>query len=218
MRLEYVIGVDLGQAHDYTAVAVLERELRETGRTLKRYAYGGGNELAPEMEATYKVRHLERFPLGTAYPEQVERVKELTHATQRLKLRNGERAKARLVVDQTGVGRPVVDMLKKAGLRNLTSVTIHGGDQTVREWTSYRAPKRELVSVLQVLLQTKRLEVAAGLPLAQTLQQEMLAFKVEISKSGHDAYGNDWRENPHDDLVLAVSLAGWVGERVPRLA
>lgn len=218
MRLEYVIGVDLGQAHDYTAVAVLERELRPTGRMLKRYAYGGGSELVPELEATYKVRHLERFPLGTAYPLQVERVKELTHATQRLRLRNGERATVRLVVDQTGVGRPVVDMLKKAGLRNLTPVTIHGGDQTVRAWPSYRVPKRELVSVLQVLLQTKRLKVAGALELAQTLQREMLAFKVEISKSGHDTYGNDWRQNPHDDLVLAVALASWISERMARAA
>jgi len=217
VSLEYVIGVDLGQAHDYTAVAVLERELRETGRKLKRYAYGGGHELVPELEAIYRVRHLERFPLGTAYPLQVERVKELTHATQRLRLRDGERAKVRLVVDQTGVGRPVVDMLNRAGLRNLTPVTIHGGDQTVREGTSYRVPKRELVSVLQVLLQTRRLEVAAALELALMLQREMLAFKVEITKSGHDTYGNDWRENEHDDLVLAVALAAWAGERVPRL-
>src|SRR5690606_25858971 len=118
----------------------------ETGRQLKRYAYGGGNELVPEVEATYKVRHLERFPLGIAYPQQVERIKELTHATQRLRLRNGERATARLVVD----------MLKKAGLRGITPVTIHGGDQVIKEWPSYRGPKRELVSVLQVLLQTKR--------------------------------------------------------------
>jgi hypothetical protein len=44
----------------------------------------------------------------------------------------------------------------------------------------------------------------------------MLAFKVEITKSGHDTYGNDWRENEHDDLVLAVALAAWAGERVPR--
>jgi hypothetical protein len=42
---------------------------------------------------------------------------------------------------------------------------------------------------------------------AETLQREISALKVEISKSGHDIYGNDWRENPHDDLVLAVAVA-----------
>jgi hypothetical protein len=107
-------------------------------------------------------------------------------------------------------------MLRAANLRDLTAVTIHGGDQTIRDGNAYRVPKRELVSVLQVLLQTKRLEVAAALPLAQTLQREMLAFKVEISKSGHDTYGNDWRENPHDDLVLSVALAAWAGEKIAR--
>ena len=42
----------------------------------------------------------------------------------------------------------------------------------------------------------------------------MLAFKVTLSASGHDSYANDWRENPHDDLVLAVALAVWLGESV----
>jgi hypothetical protein len=34
-------------------------------------------------------------------------------------------------------------------------------------------------------------------------------------KSDNNSYGNDagsWRENPHDDLVLAVALAAWYGE------
>ncbi len=50
---------------------------------------------------------------------------------------------------------------------------------------------------------------------AQTLVSGLQAFKVSISLKGHDSYGNDvgqWRENPHDDLVLAVALAAWYGE------
>ncbi|HEX7039080.1 MAG TPA: hypothetical protein VF202_03080 [Trueperaceae bacterium] len=213
MSLEYLIGVDLGQAHDYTALTVLERHTRPVGEGKWR----GRKFIPPKEESTYQARHLERFELGTPYPQQVERVKELVIATRRIRdPKTGEAARVRLVVDQTGVGRPVVDMLRAANLRDLTAVTIHGGDQTIRDGNAYRVPKRELVSVLQVLLQTKRLEVAAALPLAQTLQREMLAFKVEISKSGHDTYGNDWRENPHDDLVLSVALAAWAGEKIAR--
>ena len=118
----------------------------------------------------------------------------------------------RLAVDQTGVGRPVVDMLRQAGMQRLHAISITAGDTATREGQDYRVPKRELVSVLQVLLQTERLAVAAALPEAETLTKEMLAFKVTISAAGHDSYGNDWRENDHDDLVLAVALAAWVGE------
>jgi hypothetical protein len=71
------------------------------------------------------------------------------------------------------------------------------------------------VSVVQVLLQAERLKIASSLKEASTLTAELLAFKVSISLKRHDSYGNDvgpWRENPHDDLVLAVALAAWYGE------
>src|SRR5689334_13159211 len=51
----YVSGLDLGQASDFTALAVLEKTIfpdpSPTGKPVINYA----------------VRHLERFPLGTAY-------------------------------------------------------------------------------------------------------------------------------------------------------
>jgi hypothetical protein len=127
-----------------------------------------------------------------------------------------ETGRAPLVVaDKTGVGRPVVDMLRAADLKPV-AVTITGGDAVSRDGLDYRVPKRDLVSVVQVLLQAERLKIARALPEAQTLTSELLAFKVSISLKGHDSYGNDvgpWRENPHDDLVLAVALACWFGEK-----
>lgn len=225
---EYIIGVDLGQANDYTAICVLQRDTRETGRTVQRLAgswEGFTTVTRPQTESTYQVRHLDRLPLGTPYPEQVETV---SSVLERIRQHQAENASPwqsdpkprppRLIVDQTGVGRPVVDMLRAAGHKGLTAVTIHGGDATSREGRDYRVPKRELVSVVQVLLQTDRLAVAASLPHAQTLTKEMLAFKVTFSQTGHDSYGNDWRESPHDDLVLAVALAAWAGESTPRAA
>lgn len=201
MSAEYLIGVDLGQANDYTALCILERpEVVKGWPEGRRHGH------------TYSLRHLERLPLGTPYPEQVKRVSTLLQALRALPA--GKRAPVHLVVDQTGVGRPVVDMLREAGHYTLHAVTIHGGDTATRDGQEHRVPKRELVSVLQVLLQSRRLLIAAELPLAETLQREMLAFKVTISKSGHDTYGNDWRENDHDDLVLSAALAAWAGERV----
>lgn len=227
MPPEYLIGVDLGQTNDYTAICVLQRDTRPTGRTRTRLtdSWGGGlgTRQVPEVEGAYQVRHLDRLPLGTPYPEQVEKVSEVVERVRQQQAANASPWQSdpkprppRLVVDQTGVGRPVVDMLRKAGHRALTAVSIHGGEASSREGSDWRVPKRELVSVLQVLLQTDRLAVAASLPHAQTLTREMLAFKVTFSKTGHDSYGNDWRENAHDDLVLAVALAAWVGERMPR--
>lgn len=217
-RPEYLVGVDLGQANDYTAVSILYRTERDTTHTESRLTNWATGERTKRQvtEGMYEVRYLERFPLGTPYPRQVERINQIMTELDKRSDVTLKQATTHLVVDQTGVGRPIVDMLRAEGHRNLLAVTIHGGDQTLHDGSEYRVPKRELVAVVQVLLQTDRLGIAASLPEAQTLTREMLAFKVEISKAGHDTYGNDWRENPHDDMVLSVALAAWAGERITR--
>jgi hypothetical protein len=43
--------------------------------------------------------------------------------------------------------------------------------------------------------------------------QELLAFRVKVTASANETF-EAWRERDHDDLVLAVATAAWVGERV----
>ena len=84
-----------------------------------------------------------------------------------------------LVVDATGVGRPVVDLLRQKGLRP-KGVTITGGDRGSQDGADWPVPKRELVSTIQVLLQGGRLKIAEELPNAAVLIQELLHFRVKI--------------------------------------
>lgn len=206
------MGLDLGQAADYTAISVLER--KEAPRVARQEPiYRGGRLVGyengpgrPEGPDSYDCGWAERLPLGTPYPQVIEQVRE---KLQTPKLR-GHTA---LVVDATGVGRPVVDLLREGGL-DPVAVTITGGDAESYVDRGWRVPKRNLVSVLQVLFQTKRLQIASGIPAVQTLTQELLNFKVKISDLGHDSYGA-WREGQHDDLVLAVAVAAWWAEREP---
>lgn len=178
-----VVGLDLGQSHDYTALAVVEKV-----------------SVAP---VHLHCRHLERYPLGTRYPAIVEAVAEIMRSPQ---LRG-----APLVVDATGVGRPVVDMFVAAGLKPI-SVLVTGGDAVSHEKGYWKVPKRDLVGAVQAPLQDKRLQFAASLALAQTLVGEMLNFRVKISDAAHDSYGA-WRENENDDLIFAVMLAAWWAHR-----
>jgi hypothetical protein len=78
----------------------------------------------------------------------------------------------------------------------------------------YRVPKKLLVAVTQVLLQNRRLEVAPTLELADTLAKELGLFRVKVTTAGNETF-ESWRERDHDDLVLAVALAAWAGERAP---
>jgi hypothetical protein len=117
------------------------------------------------------------------------------------------------MIDHTGVGRPVYDMLIDAKLTcPLLGVSIHGGDRVSKDGQQVRVPKRDLVSITQVL-QGARLKIADSLPEAQTLIREMLNFKIKIDPvTAHDSY-SAWRESQHDDLVLATALALWCGEK-----
>jgi len=62
--------------------------------------------------------------------------------------------------------------------------------------------------VLQVLFQSGRLKISSKLPLAGTLQSELLNFRVKIDPvMAHDSYSAR-REQDHDDQVLSVAEDG----------
>ena len=152
---------------------------------------------------SYDVRYLERLR-NTPYPAIVRR---LDHLVKRLP------EKPSMAVDATGVGRPVIDMIRDANLTaTVYPITLTGGDVVTQDGMERRVPKRDVASTIAVLLQTERLRIARGLRESETLLRELLNFRVKISLSGHDSY-EAWREQEHDDLVLAVGLAAWLFEK-----
>jgi hypothetical protein len=66
-------------------------------------------------------------------------------------------------------------------------------------------------------LQDRRLKVVGGLPLASLRADEPAAFRVKVTLAGNETF-ESWRERDHDDLVLAVALALWVGSFPPGYA
>jgi hypothetical protein len=200
-----ILGLDLGQSNDFTAISVLDiiptKHKTQVPDVDPELNVPRTREIVTEgPPLTYHVRHLERLPIGTPYPAQVARVKEtLCHLP----------AGTDLVVDNTGVGRPVTDMIVQHGLHPIC-VTITGGNVVTHDGLNFNVPKRDIVGVIAVALQNKRMKIAAGLPYAKTLITELENFKVKIDpKTAHDSY-EAWREGIHDDLVLSVGLAAWV--------
>lgn len=190
--MPFLSGLDLGQASDPSAWAVAEKMVcphpTRAGLTAWRY----------------DVRYLKRWPLGTPYTDIVDEVRDVCK-------RNLPGAP--LVVDRTGVGRAVVDLFRRSGIcRSLIAVTITGGHAATKDADGWHVPKKDLVGVMQSLLQTKRIDVAKGLADAPILRKELGNFKVKITTAANETFGA-WREGQHDDLVLAVALACWYGER-----
>ncbi len=202
----YLLGLDLAQSQDWTALSVVEQHPDASFDVvhLDRWQGESYTAVVPRVAAV-------EAQIRDAYRErQYERLGSLDHTVPAPQLT--------LVVDATGVGRPIVDNLRDAGLSPI-AVTITGGDQVIQPATQeFRTPKRDLVASVAVLLEHRRLRVAQGLALAGTLRHELDAFRRTRSPRGHDRYeaGPDtlsWREQPHDDLVLSVALAAWYGSR-----
>ena len=189
---EYYVGVDLGQKKSYTAIAVVERR---ADRVEIRNPVTCAMEMENVSPPRLLVRHLERVPLGTSYVDVVYRVREMVWS-------NELRGRTKLVVDATGAGAPVVDLLRRdqdfrQRACELNSVTITGGTAFRKgpkrgEWT---VPKAELINGLVLMFEEDHLEISRGLPEAKRLVEELVQ------------YGKD--EGFQDDLVLALSLATW---------
>jgi hypothetical protein len=145
----------------------------------------------------YQVGHLERVPLGTPYPGIVAHVGRLLG-----KLPAG----TELVIDFTGVGRPVFDMFVYSGISPL-GVLITAGTAEMRDGMTCSVPKLTLVSRLQALLHEGRLKILRDLPEAETLVRELQDFRVEFTAAGHLTFNA--RSGKHDDLVLALAIATW---------
>jgi hypothetical protein len=181
----YIVGVDLGQACDPSAIAVVE-VIQPGGRL--------------------RLRHLERTPLGTPYPDVVERVRRITAAAE-------TEGRCYVIVDATG-GRPVVDLLRGAKLQAelLPVVATRGrAESVVRGY--YTTPKRTLILMLESMLRRGVLQIASGLRDRPALVRELEQMQVRTSRTGRERFAA-WGAREHDDLVFAVALACWGATKI----
>ena len=175
------IGMDLGKRENHSAIVVVERfeEVPNFTDVLR----GAG------FRRRYVVRQVERVMLGTPYTEVVARAKRVVEQVTALK------ASCVLVVDESGPGVPVVEMMREVGMGcALYPYTITSGQSATRS----SVPRAELVTKLQLMLERGELEIAAGCRHAEELAREL----VHLQLSGKAAGEND-------DLVMALALACW---------
>ncbi len=179
------IGIDIGQKSDPTAVAVVEMEWR-----------------GPEDRRAdhYLCRHLSRLPLGTLYPQVAERLTEIVAGA-----RQYESSVRAVYLDATGVGQPVADELKSAGVRVTPVYFTHGDRRTVNEDGSITLGKAFLVSRLKVLMQSKRMHLARTEEM-DAMQKELMDYEIRVNEHANETYGA-FKTGAHDDLVTALGLA-----------
>jgi hypothetical protein len=97
---------------------------------------------------------------------------------------------ARLLIDSTGVGDPIYDMLRRSG------VSVEGYKFT-------NASKKDLIENLSIAIENKSISY----PDIPVLISELGLFGYKISQAGVTTYSAP--DGYHDDTVISLALATW---------
>lgn len=180
----YYIGLDLGQRRDHTAIAVLSAVtvILDERDPLTR---------TPKRRDEIRLIHLHRFALGTDYTDYPKAIRRVTNAL------NGA-VPFTLIVDGSGPGLPVVNMLREARLpvHILTAIIAAEGSGLKPVNSVYTISRRAMLSAIRIAAETGMLKASATLPLRAQLVEELANVSID----------ND-NDTGHDDLVFAIALA-----------
>jgi hypothetical protein len=206
-QTRYVIGADLGQAADPTAISVVQHDhgVLDLGSDFERHTNQSAH-LQTEAQR-YRVVHLERLRLGTPYGDVVRHVKAMMARAPLCG--NEDQREADLVIDAGGVGRGVRDMFIENGM-DPVSVQITGGTEVTRagrKW--WNVSKHALITNLDALLHHDKhpLRFSTHLTESHALAEELRDFERSVGAAGRQTYSA--RSGKHDDLILSIAIACW---------
>ena len=186
------VGLDLGQSQDYSAAVVLRR-IPVPGR--------------PKPD--YYVPLVKRWPLGTSYVSVVDNVVRMFDSP-RL-------AGHTLVLDITGCGRPVYDMiLEQQPQCHVVGVLITGGAIQHCVDGIWHVSKTILVAATKLPFQQRRIKFADKMPLVGVLVKELESYRMQYSLQANEIYAA--KDSEHDDIVMGLALSCWAAENNSRWA
>jgi hypothetical protein len=198
------VGLDLAQSVDYTALVTAQ-----VGERLRQ-----PSAWTPvRTEVFYRVQDIQRLPHGVGYGEQARMVVGyLATLYEQQKAGNVPPThQILLLVDSTGVGRPVVDLLKellddepRCRQRVQTYPLVFRQGEAYDRWRGV-VGKTTLISTLQAILAADRLDLPAEHELTPVLTRELADYHIKIDAStGAESLGG---VGSHDDLVTALALS-----------
>src|ERR1035437_8969799 len=202
----FALALELGKTSEGSAGALVE---------LVDRLGSPGPGVGPRRRSSDLVRGLRRFIPGTEYGQITDSLLELLGSgpvaeelrQKHVRLPDGgvrpARPKLWWILDQTAVGKPIIDMvLVKLG-RPSAYLVFFAGNHTENEVEGlHYIPKHLLISEIEVLLEEGRLKIGDQHPLAPDLMKELVNYKER--RSPPIASANDpWREQAHDEIGRA---------------
>lgn len=196
IKREYVIGLDLGHLHDYTALVILERFMR-----IKEI---GGKKI---RMPSFLERQSRRFELPTSSETVIKDVLDIIRALEPL-------GRVKLCVDRTGIGLPTFQLFESyLPLDKLIGIVFGKRDtEETRHGHVWYVPKINLESAVALVIEQDRLRISKEYPASITLFKELRDYVPSAARRG-DTQDVPWREKEHDDLVFALACAVWWGLR-----
>jgi len=206
--MRYCLAVDLGSEVDPVAFSLtkyVERYQNEE-HNYKRPGFTKENKrnIVSELHLSY----MNNFPLMTPYMEIVKNISDIVFRPEFVD-------QIALVVDQNGVGLPVMQMMYNARLAPI-GIYSHGGDIVNPSRRGMNVPKRDLVAALMAAYQMKRLKMPSPekMPIIKVLEEQLHNFQMKINKrTGHDTY-EAFAEKIHDDLVTSLAMNVWWQDKI----
>lgn len=163
----------------------------------------------PDADLFERFNASERLPLGTPYPAVVDRIVQVMNALERKgSPRLGPRRfTVELILDATGVGLSIGDMVRERGLD--PKLVLFTGSDKVNDLPHgvVNVGKAWMVGRMQVLLQGKRLHLPTS-PEATVLVKELVDYEISVSDTAHVSFNA--KSGKHDDLVIALSLSSGI--------
>jgi len=117
------------------------------------------------------------------------------------------------LLDATGVGVAVKDMLRAKGVR-LKAITITAGETLTRVGPEIHVGKARLIGKFLGAFDSGKVQVNPNMPIWPQVEKEMLSFRAEMSAQGRVKMEAEPGEN--DDMLFALAMAIWYGEEILR--
>ena len=159
--------------------------------------------LAPEAGVgnRFDVVWIERFPAGRPLPAIINRISEIASLRQ-------VSQESIILLDISSVGTSPLRAFQARGMYpaaiDLTNTGAEGYANDAQQ-----VPLRDVIGASQVVLETARLKVAGALEEAKTLVSDLQAFDPKPIGRNPDLRGGR-----NTDLVLALAVALWWGDRL----
>lgn len=187
----FLLGFDPAQTRDYAALAAVEVTRNDNDLLLRLFALERRQRLSYPDLVSWAAAALKIPDFNTNVTRPPE-----------------------LVLDSTGVGIAIRDLLIKAGVSPIAVSWTSGNVVTKDDERNYHVGKAVLVGKFIAAFDAGRFLVNPNLPMYPQFEKELLAYKAEISSRGNAVF--EAGKGEHDDLLSACILATWWAEARPK--